>query len=549
MSELAEAAPPSSISLGMPGRQAKAESVQLGALFAITVVMLILRLALLNSSGLWADEVFSLAIATGHSLEHAAFDAQPELGDFVEPDRPVAPEELNRYVKHQIPLETPARVVRATWLSDTSPPLYYLLLYCWTILFATSDTALRSFSILCSLACLPFMVSVARRTGGKNSVMPACLLFAVSPLSIYYSTEGRMYSLLILCVAAVASLSLGLHQRGGGIGFYLLWVLASAAGFLTHYFFVFPWLAMVAFLTVRPGKSNRRDIFGCIFATGIAILPWYGLIPGSLRHWRLTQGWLRFEPGGFSRWRQTRDCLMQFFSGRGFELWTYDRLSTVAALILFALIAAGFIWRLRLRVLTERTVFLLLWFFVVCAGPIVIDLTQHTYLVAKPRYAIAALPAAYLLAGTALACLPVTTRMVLLSSILAAWLPTTLKMYRNPLPWLPMRELAQVATASSNPSDLVLVHSIPSGVINIARYVTGPAAMAPWVGQLQDRRVPESLQQLAAGRTRILFLKVHDAGEPAPEETWLRANAVAVDEKHLGAGVVVDFRPKIGGIF
>src|SRR6266581_7946251 len=77
-------------------------------------------------SGLWADEVFSLAMATGHSLEHPAAAADSVLGDFVESNTPVHAEELQRYLKHDSPPASPARVVRAVLLSDTSPPLYYL---------------------------------------------------------------------------------------------------------------------------------------------------------------------------------------------------------------------------------------------------------------------------------------------------------------------------------------------------------------------------------------------------------------------------------------
>ena len=101
----------------------------------------------------------------------------------------------------------PSRVVRAVLLSDTSPPLYYLLLYGWTLVFGTSDVALRLFSTTWSLACLPLLVDVARRIGGRDSVLPACILFALSPLAVYYSTEGRMYSLLWFCVLAPLGLT------------------------------------------------------------------------------------------------------------------------------------------------------------------------------------------------------------------------------------------------------------------------------------------------------------------------------------------------------
>jgi hypothetical protein len=201
----------------------------------------VLQVVVAGRSGLWADEVFSLALATGHSLEHAAAVADPRHGDFVEPNHPVPAAEFSRYLKHESPPANPARVVRAVLLSDTNPPLYYLLLYGWTIVLGTSDIALRLFSIVCALACLPLLAAIARRTGAD--VFSSCVLFAFSPLGIYYSTEGRMYSLLWLCVLATTWASLILQQRSEGIAIYTVWIAASVAGFLTHYFFVFPWLA------------------------------------------------------------------------------------------------------------------------------------------------------------------------------------------------------------------------------------------------------------------------------------------------------------------
>ena len=129
------------------------------------------------------------------------------------------------------PLESPARVIRAVIISDTSPPLYYLLLYAWTLALGTSDMALRLFSTACSLACLPFLVGIARRTGGRRAVIPACVLFAVSPIAIYYSVEGRMYSLLWLCVVAITWVSLVIRQQKRGISFLVLWILTSILGF------------------------------------------------------------------------------------------------------------------------------------------------------------------------------------------------------------------------------------------------------------------------------------------------------------------------------
>ena len=521
--------------------------IRLRDLWLLLVVFMLgalLRIGVAQGSTLWGDEVFSLAMATGHSLEHPAAVADRARGDFVEPDHPIPAEEFQRYLKHDEPPSSPARVVRAVLLSDTSPPLYYLLLYCWTLIFGTSDIVLRMFSIASSLACLPLLVGVARRTGGPEAVLPTCILFAFSPLAIYYSTEGRMYSLLWLCVLATTWISLLLQERGERIATYALWCLASAAGFLTHYFFLFPWLATVTYLLVRPGKLARLHLAACVLLTGLVILPWYLRLPESLNSWRVTQGWLKMQPAGFNRLGASFELVAQSFSWQLFrQPWIGYRASYISALILFAFVGVGMLWRLRFHNCNRGILLLWLLFAASCAAPFAVDFFQHTYMVAKTRYAIAALPAAYLLAAVGLACLGRRVRLLIVVLIVLAWAPSVLTIYRDRFPWLPMRKIARAISGDSRPSDLILVHSIPSGVLDIARYSNGSAALASWVGQLRTRRVPDSIHQLAAGRTRIMFVKVHEVGEPAPEEDWLRANALVFKESRVGSARIVDFRP------
>ena len=350
MNELTEGRSQPTVLLTDHSPRTTSSGYPLWTLLGVFVIAALLWICVAGRSGLWVDEVFSLAIATGHSLEHPAAEADPTLGDFVERDRPAHAEEFQRYLKHDDPPSSPARVVRAVFLSDTSPPLYYLLLYGWTLLFGTSDLMLRLFSIACSLACLPLLVAIARRTGGKGAVFASCVLFVCSPLSIYYSTEGRMYSLLWLCVLATTLLSLILREHGGSIAIYMLWVVASAAGFLTHYFFVFPWLAIVAYLLVRPGKLSRLHLVACLVVAAMLILPWYLELPGSLASWRITKDWLKWQLKGFDRLTASRDLVVQFFSGRS-SLWSdLHRISNIVALILFAIVAIVMVWRLRVRV-------------------------------------------------------------------------------------------------------------------------------------------------------------------------------------------------------
>jgi hypothetical protein len=57
------------------------------------------------------------------------------------------------------------------------------------------------------------------------------------------------------------------------------------------------------------------------------------------------------------------------------------------------------------------------------------------------------------------------------------------------------------------------------------------------------RRVPEDLRALAADRRRIILVRIHDVGEPAPEESWLKQNARLVETRAIQSGTIQYFVP------
>ncbi len=513
------------------------------ALLILMAVAAVLQLKLAGQQSLWPDEIFSLAMATGHSLEHPAADARPQLGDFVEPEGAVPANEFRRYVQHETPPANPARVMRAVLLSDTSPPLYYLLLQGWTLVFGTSDVALRLFSVMFFIASLPLIFAVARRIAGIRAAMASCVLFAFCPLVVYYSTEGRMYSLLVFLALGTAFVSLLLQERGPHVGYCLLWIALSAAGFLTHYFFIFPWLATAVYLFLQPAKFPRPWLIGCSVVAGLVVIPWVWVAAGMFSNWKVTQGWLNWRPGGFHRTRALITQFTLFLFPPGDGLWHTQRWAKIVLLASSALAVMVAAWRYRVRLFEGRRLLLWLWLLAASAGPTAIDLLQHTYTAAVPRYAFVAVPAACLLAGTILSLIEHRLGVVLFCLLLVAWLPGLNNIYhQKSRSGEPMREIAQKIGAIATASDVVLIQSIPSGVIGVARYVTTPAPLASWVEQLGSRRVPESLQHLAEDSSRIILVKVHDVGAPAPEEAWLRANGSVVYQGLMQGITMTNFK-------
>jgi len=516
-------------------------------LFACCVL---LRVGLVSRHGLWADELFSLAMATGHSLEHPANRANPHFGDFVEDRQAVPPAAYSRYLEHDRPPSSPERVVRAVFRSDTSPPLYYLLLYGWTRMLGTGDVALRCFSILWALACFPILWTTAKRLGGETGAIATCILFTVSPSCVFYSTECRMYSLLLFCSVCTIWLTLSLWSEGPSAAKFALWVAVGIAGILTHYFFVFVWGAAVLWLQIEPGRYPRWLSAAGALLTAFLVLPWYMHLPEIMSEWRVTSSWLFDRPDGYHPILAAVSLLWSFFSihgdwGRSPAFWGWLNLGFFLALGVAAL------RKLSLSLFrSERS---LLWLSALgaCLGLMTFDLLRGTYVTAVHRYALAGMPAAFLLAGVALSCLGQRFRNVCLISIALCSLVGVSQLYRAdsrsnqnyPL-------VAKLLAADVGESDLIIVHSIPSGVAGIARYLKQDltpdthVGFASWVGQLRERRVPEDLQTLAAGRRKIVLVRTHDVGEPAPELSWLDENAKLIETKRIYGTTLSYFIPR-----
>lgn len=82
--------------------------------------------------------------------------------------------------------------------NDGHPPLYYFLLHGWMNLVGTSNVAIRSLAGIFGVLVVPATWLVGRRVGGRTVAWSAAVVVAVLPFAIRYSTENRMYSLVML---------------------------------------------------------------------------------------------------------------------------------------------------------------------------------------------------------------------------------------------------------------------------------------------------------------------------------------------------------------
>lgn len=509
-------------------------------LVAITLLGTAIRWWAMGTRSMWADEAFSLAIATGHSLEQPAAVSDPSRGDFVQTSHPVTAAELWRYAEWGDSRFSLGRILRAVRLSDTSPPLYYLALGAWTVPFGSSDVALRTLSLLFSVACIPLVALLAWRLGGEEPAFLAALFFALAPESVYYGVEGRGYSLLCLLTTAVAVLTLGL-RRSGARWRWGAWGLVAAAGLLTHYFFAFAWGAMCVWLLIHPGRAPRRGVVLAMVAAFVLVSPWYVGIPSDLAAWRITKGWLELRPGHFSAGSAQLHLLWSYVSlSSGWDYRTVRLEPLLMFIVVMVFVAAILLQRRRLL----RPEWQLVWLWLLAAnlGMLVFDLALHTYVRAVPRYAMAGLPAACVALAWLIASLPRRVGTAIAALVVLAWLPVYDAVRTGEVRGAePGRDVAAIVNAQVDTSDVLILHSIPSGALSVARYLRPDLPVVVWVQQLGTRTVPASVDSVVAGRRRAFVLNIHAVGAPMPEAEYLRHRGTIELDRPIGGARLLEF--------
>lgn len=181
-------------------------------------------------------------------------------------------------------------------VQDGSPPLYYLMLHYWMLVFGQGETAVRSMSAIASVATLPLLWIAGARAGGRRAAWAALLLGASSPWAIYYSSYARMYSLMALeavLLYLVVSRAMEFPSRGRLVCVGLL----TVALMYTHYWDLYLlgvvglWVLWRVWSESRQGKvapraypGAPRKILYAMVIGALFFIPWSPVFVFQLLH-------------------------------------------------------------------------------------------------------------------------------------------------------------------------------------------------------------------------------------------------------------------------
>ena len=214
------------------------------ALVTIVFFGVVLRLFNLRHPELWADEIFSVALAQSPFVD----------------------------------------MVLAALRFDVHPPLYYVVLHVWGA-FGTGDFWFLASSLLLDVAAGMSLWWCMRQLHGDRAGLIALAVFAVFPLEVSFAATLRMYSLSVLILVwlwyHLERANDGTSTRKRYAWMSSLGVLATLShgiGFILV-FFLFAQAATGAFR-----KQQKRALLALVLAyLPVALAAAYPLVVGSVR--------------------------------------------------------------------------------------------------------------------------------------------------------------------------------------------------------------------------------------------------------------------------
>lgn len=158
--------------------------------------------------------------------------------------------------------------------SDVHVPLYHMILHFWQLYFGHGIVTVRLLSLIFFLMTIPLMYLLSREVLRTRWALFATFLFSFMPFTSWYSSETRMYTLLVFCAVLSQYLFIRIIKRKK------VWVrygIVAAIGAYAHYFFSFNLATQGLFYLLNYKQFPRRTLWrfiGVAATVGIALSPW-----------------------------------------------------------------------------------------------------------------------------------------------------------------------------------------------------------------------------------------------------------------------------------
>lgn len=165
----------------------------------------------------------------------------------------------------------PLKELTLATLADNNPPFYYLLIH-FVLKISQNEIIIRLPSLAASLFSIWFVYKITKKISDERTSQLAIILFAISPLTIYLSTEARPHSLAILITVLTIYYFLNLIKNPTMRDFILLSAIFTL-GIYTQYYLLLLALPLTWIIFKKSSSLIKRWLL-FMSASIATLIPW-----------------------------------------------------------------------------------------------------------------------------------------------------------------------------------------------------------------------------------------------------------------------------------
>jgi len=215
---------------------------------------------------------------------------------------------------------------------DYNPPLYYIMIKLFSMIFGNAITALRFFSLLGTLSLLSLSIGPVRKIFGRSGSIIYMLLIMVLPAFSYTSQNAEIFSWA--CFFVTASVLYGyLAATGNKVLDWIILGFLSIGSCYIHYYamtaIVFLYIFIITYLLfTNKKKLILFSILSIIII--ISFLPWISVLNYQIAY-IIKRYWIT-KVNYFT----TMNSLTYLFNGKSTGFINYAGLALFAVLLYYA---------------------------------------------------------------------------------------------------------------------------------------------------------------------------------------------------------------------
>jgi hypothetical protein len=162
-------------------------------------------------------------------------------------------------------------------ITEPHPPLYFVLIHFSFILFGYTPFVLKFFSFIMGIGGLITTYYLGKELINKKTGLIATFLLAINYFHIYYSQEGRMYSMLYL-TTTISFYFLIKFIKKPNLRSALLHAFFASIMIYTHFFALFALFSqylILLYFVIKPIEVKPKKMFIYSFISGVTTLILY----------------------------------------------------------------------------------------------------------------------------------------------------------------------------------------------------------------------------------------------------------------------------------